>query len=124
MGPRFEAFMHDHKLDDYTAHFRMLGVAFERDLVDITDGQLTLLQDRHGLKVLDRRRFDKAVTGLRRRLDSGGQDEDQDSAERHHIRPKKEDGAAQASMHTKHTGRLPGGIIKNVTFVTDVMENT
>jgi hypothetical protein len=40
MGPRFEGFMRDHKLDDYTPHFRMLGVAFERDLLDITVGAL------------------------------------------------------------------------------------
>ena len=76
------------------------------------------------------------MVGLRRRQnDRDGQDEDQDSAERHHIRVKKEDGGggAHGSAHTAHTatnahtgqtGRLPGGIIKNVTVVADVMENT
>ena len=56
MGDKFESFLHAHRLDDYVAHFRVLGVAFERDLLDITDAQLTLMVERHGLKILDRRR--------------------------------------------------------------------
>ena len=56
MGDKFESFLHAHRLNDYVAHFRVLGVAFERDLLDITDAQLTLMVERHGLKILDRRR--------------------------------------------------------------------
>jgi len=109
MGANFECFLRTHRLEDYASHFRMLGVAFERDLLDITDTQLTLMVERHGLRILDRRRFDKAVVGLRRRLLDCPRDEDQGSAERPPVRIKKEDGAMRA----------PNGIIKNVTFGTD-----
>ena len=50
MGKRFEQFLLDHKLEDYADHFSMLGCAFERDLLDITDAQLSLMVERHGLK--------------------------------------------------------------------------
>ena len=100
MGDKFESFLHAHRLDDYCAHFRVLGVAFERDLLDITDAQLTLMVERHGLKILDRRRFDKAMVLLRRKLmgrtrrvrESGAGEE-----ERHPIRVKKERGGRASS---------------------------
>ena len=66
MGHRYENFLTVHKLEEYVAHFAVLGVAFERDLLDVTDAQLTALTERHGLKILDRRRFDKAARQLRR----------------------------------------------------------
>lgn len=110
MGIRFEGFMEMQRLEEYVPHFRMLGVAFERDLLDVTHAQLDLMVERHGLKILDRRRFDKAVVGLRRRLMV--QEDDQDSEERHPIRMKKEDGSAGSAPHR--------GIIKNVSFAHDL----
>ena len=100
MGDKFESFLHAHRLDDYCAHFRVLGVAFERDLLDITDAQLTLMVERHGLKILDRRRFDKAMVTLRRKLAgprSPGEGEESGAGEeeRHPIRVKKERGAGE-----------------------------
>jgi len=82
MGARHEQFLAEHKLDEYECLFASLGVAFERDLLDVTEAQLDLMEEHHGLKILDRRRFDKAARALRRRLleDAG---EDQASAERH-----------------------------------------
>ena len=68
MGERYEAFLKQNKLEEYINHFGALGVAFERDLLDITEQQLELMVDRHGLKILDRRRFSKALASLRRRL--------------------------------------------------------
>ena len=100
MGDKFESFLRAHRLDDYCAHFRVLGVAFERDLLDITDAQLTLMVERHGLKILDRRRFDKAMVTLRRKLAgprSPGEGEESGAGEeeRHPIRVKKERGAGE-----------------------------
>lgn len=103
MGDKFESFLHAHRLDDYCAHFRVLGVAFERDLLDITDAQLTLMVERHGLKILDRRRFDKAMVLLRRKLAGPhppGEESGAGEEERHPIRVKKERGGA---------GELGGG---------------
>ena len=75
-------------------------MAFERDLLDITDAQLTLMVERHGLKILDRRRFDKAMVALRRKLAgprSPGEGEESGAGEeeRHPIRVKKERGAGE-----------------------------
>ena len=100
LRPRLESFLRANRLDDYCAHFRVLGVAFERDLLDITDAQLTLMVERHGLKILDRRRFDKAMVTLRRKLAgprSPGEGEESGAGEeeRHPIRVKKERGAGE-----------------------------
>ena len=64
MGERHEAFLKQNKLEEYINHFGALGVAFERDLLDITEQQLELMVDRHGLKILDRRRSSKAPPSL------------------------------------------------------------
>jgi hypothetical protein len=74
MGCRFEEFLKQHKLEEYVKHFGLLGCAFERDLLDITEKQLTLLVDRHGLKILDKRRYIKALAMLRRKLSDLEQD--------------------------------------------------
>lgn len=100
MGDKFESFLHAHRLDDYVAHFRVLGVAFERDLLDITDAQLTLMVERHGLKILDRRRFDKAMVALRRKLAGHhppGEESGAGEEERHPIRVKKEHAGPQVA---------------------------
>lgn len=108
MGHRYENFLTVHKLEEYVAHFAVLGVAFERDLLDVTDAQLTLMTERHGLKILDRRRFDKAARQLRRRLmEEPG--EDQASADRHHILVKKERTEQAHDAHMKGSDeRFPG----------------
>ena len=108
MGHRYENFLTVHKLEEYVAHFAVLGVAFERDLLDVTDAQLTLMTERHGLKILDRRRFDKAARQLRRRLmEEPG--EDQASADRHHILIKKERSEQAHDAHVRGSDeRFPG----------------
>ena len=108
MGERYEAFLKQHKLEEYIHHFGVLGVAFERDLLDITEQQLELMVDRHGLKILDRRRFSKALVSLRRRLCSEADPSISDSharsgSERHHVRVKRE------HAHAHHHGEQPHG---------------
>ena len=103
MGERYEAFLKAHKLEEYIAHFGALGVAFERDLLDITEPQLELMVERHGLKILDRRRFSKALALLRRRLSDHADPSRSDSharsgSERHHVRIKRE----HEKMQTQH----------------------
>jgi hypothetical protein len=72
--PLQKQFLKQHKLEEYVKHFGLLGCAFERDLLDITEKQLTLLVDRHGLKILDKRRYIKALAMLRRKLSDLEQD--------------------------------------------------
>jgi len=107
MGCRFEEFLKQHKLEEYVKHFGLLGCAFERDLLDITEKQLTLLVDRHGLKILDKRRYIKALAMLRRKLSDLEQDPSRSDSharsgsEHHHVRVKRE--------HQPGNGVEPGG---------------
>ena len=96
MGHRYENFLTVHKLEEYVAHFAVLGVArFERDLLDVTDAQLSIGDGATRVEDLDRRRFDKAARQLRRRLmEEPG--EDQASADRHHILSKRNEAPAGA----------------------------
>ena len=63
-GARHEQFLAEHKLDEYECLFASLGVAFERDLLDVTEAQLD--SDGGAPRVEDsrRRRFDKAARAL------------------------------------------------------------
>ena len=106
MGERYEAFLQSHKLEEYINHFGALGVAFERDLLDITEQQLEIMVERHGLKILDRRRFSKALASLRRRLCDHADPSRSDSharsgSDNHHVRVKREHhgGAANHAAH-------------------------
>jgi hypothetical protein len=119
MGERYEAFLKQNKLEEYINHFGALGVAFERDLLDITEQQLELMVDRHGLKILDRRRFSKALASLRRRLCDHADPSRSDSharsgSERHHVRVKRE----HAHHHAHHHGEggKPGADLRGRDF--------
>jgi hypothetical protein len=106
MGERYEAFLKSHKLEEYINHFGALGVAFERDLLDITEQQLEIMVERHGLKILDRRRFSKALASLRRRLCDHADPSRSDSharsgSDNHHVRVKREHHAAHQAEYLR-----------------------
>ena len=99
-GGQVRSFLHAHRLDDYCAHFRVLGVAFERDLLDITDAQLTLMVERHGPRSSTGDGSTRRWFALRRKLAGPhppGEESGAGEEERHPIRVKKERGGRASS---------------------------
>ncbi|MDA9098080.1 ankyrin repeat domain-containing protein [bacterium] len=110
MGMRYEQFLRAHKLEQYINHFNLLGCAFERDLLDITEKQLELMVERHGLKILDKRRFAKAVAILRRKLTDDPSRSDshaRSGSEHHHVRVKREQNNPNAAHNDTTLNAAP-----------------